>query len=130
MLGHRPITIPTVDSIKIDVDQTIKAWTGQGKPVLFQFDVNSGNNLNGVLEEINDKVKGKVLIVRIYLMTSIFKVFGVKHSPAFVACWGDKKLKKIENPNREEYPPNDMNWWDNNKDEVSAMVDKLESKIK
>ena len=75
-----------------------------------------------------DKVRGKVLFVRLVLLTSAFNEFGVTHVPAFIACWGDKKLKKIENQNTKVFPPDDIEWWGNNKDEVQQMVDKLESK--
>lgn len=112
-----------------NVEATIKEWTDQGKPVLFHFDIDNGYALSPVMENLYDRVRGKVLFVRIRLLLSVFKEFGVKHVPAFAACWGDKKLKKIENANTEVYPPDDMEWWEKNEAEVNQMVDKLESKL-
>jgi len=64
-------------------------------------------------------------------MSSVFKEFGVKWVPAFVACWGDKKLKKLEIDPKdvpEKGYPDQIVWYEKNKDEVNEMVNKLESK--
>merc|ERR1712032_483278 len=76
--NFKPITINTIKTLRNkSVDATIKEWTEQGKPVLFHFDTDNGYKLNPFLEEMYDKVRGKVLFVRIQLLNSIFREFGV-----------------------------------------------------
>lgn len=127
----RPITIPEIDQLrdpyllkigqKEAADDTIKFWTSQGKPVLFFIDINDPNNkLNNVFEEIYDKVRGKVIFARVTCTRQINYEFAVE-APGVVACWGDKRIKKIDNPDR----LTQMEWFEKNSKEINIVVDKM-----
>jgi len=128
LLECREITITSITRVTngAPMDE-ITPFTSQGKPVMIHFDNSSRNTLNPVLEELLEAYKDKVIVIRIDLVTSIFKEFEIRNAPAFVACWGDKKIKKIENDDI-DLSDDHLQWWEKNKGSVEDMMVKLGSK--